>query len=68
MYASPPTGDDVDRTGETREKATEKQADDATAPDDASVAETESRTAAPELEPTTSTTDANWTGTVPADD
>jgi hypothetical protein len=67
LYTAPPTGDDVDRpdgspTGETTEAETEDQTNDGTATTDAP------ETANPELETTTSTTDANWTGTVPADD
>lgn len=66
-YTAPPTGDDVDRpdgdrTGETTVAETEDQTNDATAPSDRAETDT------PELESTTSTTDANWTGTVPADD
>lgn len=59
MYTAPPSGDDGERTGEKTDAET--QNDPITA-DEATDAET------PELESTTSATDANWTGTVPADD
>ncbi|MFC4448939.1 hypothetical protein [Halorussus aquaticus] len=52
LYTAPPSADDNDATDETA------QAEDPT----------EEEREMPELEGTSATTDANWTGTVPADD
>ncbi|PSP56338.1 hypothetical protein BRC82_02265 [Halobacteriales archaeon QS_1_67_19] len=54
MYTAPPSDDD--RNDSTT---------DAPAESDAA---TEATDETPNLEPTTAATDANWTGTVPADD
>lgn len=52
MYTAPPSGDDSERA--TRDAESE--------------AEDETERESPVLAETTGTTDANWTGTVPADD
>jgi hypothetical protein len=59
VYSAPPSEDGENRTRPKSENETE--------PDATEEAETTER-ASPELESTTATTDANWTGTVPADD
>lgn len=55
MYTAPPKEDAHDATDDATGDATEE-------------AESESEERAPELESTAATTDANWTGAVPADD
>ncbi|WP_137283876.1 hypothetical protein [Halorussus salinisoli] len=52
LYTAPPSGDESDSTEETTE-AEEPAAEEREMPN---------------LETTSATTDANWTGTVPADD
>jgi hypothetical protein len=63
MYTAPPSGDEENRTrpkfgSEDESEATEAEVE----------ATAEGERGSPTLEPTTATTDANWTGTVPADD
>jgi len=68
MYTAPPSGEEDDRDDRTDETT-------ATAPEESAnvSVETNERADEPNVEPTaldenTPTTDANWTGTVPADD
>lgn len=83
MYAAPPSGDDADgddrsrpTTADAPDESLNTDAPDASRADDpanegdaGTDAEPVSATReTPSLEPTTATTDANWTGTVPADD
>jgi len=71
MYTGPPSGDDSNRRPEKstdggREKAPEAASETTDEQADGERANDETET--PSLEPTTATTDANWTGSVPADD
>lgn len=55
MYTAPPSGDDNDEDGRNEVSESEPARERET-------------TESPVLEETTATTDANWSGTVPADD
>jgi hypothetical protein len=66
MYTAPPSGDDSDRRPETSTDDGREEAPEAASETTDERAADEAET--PPLEPTTATTDANWTGSVPADD
>jgi hypothetical protein len=77
-YSAPPSGDEANRTRPEFEDADEANADETASSDvaetDATEVASESEATAtgergsPTLDPMSATTDANWTGNVPADD
>ena len=68
VYTAPPSGDEENRSRPKFDDAEETAGSDAA--EDASEEETtvEAERGSPTLEPMSATTDANWTGNVPADD
>ena len=78
VYSAPPNGDDANRTRPEFEDADDANADeeaesdvvetDATEVASEREATPEGERGSPTLDPMSATTDANWTGNVPADD
>ncbi|WP_244605184.1 hypothetical protein [Halorussus halobius] len=70
LYTAPPEGNGEDvrpeeSTDTNRDGRVDEPSDDAIETGEAAA---DDATETPSLEPTTATTDANWTGSVPADD
>lgn len=70
MYTAPPSGDDEVPNRPESEASEEHVEDAASEADDASATDEEAadERASHTVEPASATTDANWTGTIPADD
>jgi len=67
LYTAPPSGDEEDRDDRTV-RATDDAPEARASGDAPDRTEIEEARETPTLDPTSATTDANWTGTVPADD